>query len=165
MSEKKLKIHWTDAKTAKLSGMIDEDADFSDFFSRFKDEVTLDLGQITGINSQGAHSWIKGVQGTQAKIYYKNLSVVLTEHICYNPRLLGFNPELVSFETIAYCESCGNEDSILMEVGKDITFKKEGGAEIRAESKCSQCASATELEPVPEDYLEYYSEISNKTAS
>ena len=162
MTEKSFKIHWLDEKNVKLSGVLDEHADFSSLFPRFKDEVFVDLAGITAINSQGAHAWIKGVQTVSGKIHYRNLSVVITEHICYNPRLLGFNPELLSFHTLSYCESCGHEEPVLLTVGKDIKFHVEGGADLLVQIKCKNCSSQTELEPVPEDYLEYFNEVNSK---
>ncbi len=153
---KRCTFQWIDDKTLKISGTIDEYFTLADEVGKFKGEVCIDLGEIVRINSCGVREWIKVMSKMKSKVHYRNCSSVIVTQFSMIPEFLGHKGYVDSFEAQFVCPSCGHEDKMILEVGKDI---KPGLPSYKEspEMECTDCGAAMECDHNPELYFSFLS--------
>lgn len=104
-----------------LSGVIDEDADFSQLKIGASKEVVLDLTSVKSINSCGIREWIKWVGTMDSKpISYQNCPKVIVDQINMVDGFLPRNAKVDSFFVPYYNEESGAEKNVLFRNGTEF---------------------------------------------
>ena len=135
-----------------LSGLMDEDMDLSKIASINEEKLFIDFNDVTGINSCGIRDWITFLNELpdSISIVYINCPQVIIEQM---NMVKGFVPEgaaIESFYAPFFCESCDNEEKVLMKPS-DIN---EGKAP--SDLKCSSCgAVGLEFDALPNQYFHF----------
>ncbi len=107
--------------TLNLSGVIDEDADFSTLKIAGHPEVELEMSQLKSINSCGIREWIKWVgTANNAKITYVNCPKVIVDQINMVDGFLPANGRVLSFFVPYYNDDSGSEKNVLFKFGTEF---------------------------------------------
>lgn len=147
-------ITWLNDTYVKFTGVIDETVRFQETVAKFGSEVHLDFSGVTRINSCGVREWVRAVHNCKSLLRYVCAPALLVEQFSLIPEFLGAKGTVESFDAPYICDACGNEEVILLTVGKDIFA---GLAEYPDGPKrnCSKCGTVLEFEHNPEIYLEF----------
>jgi hypothetical protein len=156
-------IVWPGEKLVKVSGIIDETTMFEDTVAKFDENVWVDFSGVTRINSCGVRQWTRAIHTSAARIHYVNCPALIVDQFSMVPEFLGPNSEVETFEARYACESCGNEDILLLQVGKDVIPGQEEYLD-GPEHKCSKCGSQMEFDHNPEVYLDFLREMKKNAA-
>lgn len=110
------------AVTVSLKGHIDEDAQFTGLELEGANTVTLDLNEVTAINSCGIREWIKWIRTAPdgSAITYKNCPKVIVDQINMVAGFLPDNGKVESFYVPYYSDDTGNEKMILFREGTEF---------------------------------------------
>ena len=105
----------------KVSGAVDEDANFQPVDVGAATAVVLDLSDITAINSVGIREWIKWVKAIPSTV---QLSVRRCPKIIVDQinMVAGFLPPAATIESFFvpyYADGSGSEKMVLFEKGKE----------------------------------------------
>ncbi|MGZ3721574.1 MAG: hypothetical protein ACXVA9_01505 [Bdellovibrionales bacterium] len=105
----------------KVSGGVDEDANFQPVDVGGSTSVVLDLSDITAINSVGIREWIKWVKAmpTSVQLSVRRCPKIIVDQI---NMVAGFLPPaaiIESFYVPYYAESTGTEKMVLFEKDKE----------------------------------------------
>ena len=150
-------IEWVSDNRVKISGVIDEHAVFDDMVKKFPAEVWLDFKDLSRINSCGVREWIKALMGCTTKIHYVNCPSVIVDQFSMIPEFLGEDAVVESFEAFYICDECSQEQSKILEVGKDIKLSAVGTPE-GPEVICSNCGEIMDLDHDPMAYFSFLME-------
>jgi anti-anti-sigma regulatory factor len=105
-----------------LTGMIDEDMDFSQIKTGDATSIEIDLGGVKSINSCGIREWIKWIsEFRNAQIHLKNCPKIIVDQINMVQGFLPATAKVMSFYVPYYSEDSGSEKDILFEYGKHFT--------------------------------------------
>lgn len=140
----------------KLSGLMDEDMDLGQLKSVNESVLFFDLDQVAGINSCGIRDWIAflGELGGGQKVVYDNCPQVLIEQMNMVKGFIPEGAEIKSFYAPFYCESCDNEEKVLL---KPSDVLSDGGeAKAPKDLKCSSCgAEGLEFDALEAQYFHF----------
>ena len=131
-----------------LSGPIDENTSFPEPNLGSASCLVLDLNDVTYINSIGIKGWIQWISpiSEKASVEFRRCPKAIIFQINMVKNFLPDNGKVSSFYLPLYCESCDEEDSALLEVGKDVVLEGEQ-VSIKADlSKCKHCGE-NDVEP------------------
>lgn len=105
----------------KVSGTIDEDADFSQVAIAGNSEINLDLENLKSINSCGIREWIKWI-GTAggAAITFNRCPKVIVDQINMVDGFLPSNAKVASFYVPYYNDDSGSEKNVLFREGTEF---------------------------------------------
>ena len=105
-----------------LSGHIDEDATFNGLGLDGANKITLELGDVSAINSCGIREWIKWVRTApnSAQIVYKKCPKVIVDQINMVSGFLPANGKVESFFVPYYSDASGSEKMVLFNEGKEF---------------------------------------------
>lgn len=108
--------------TVKMSGTIDEDADFNQYSLAGVGKIDLFLGEVKSINSCGIREWIKwiGTAGA-APVTYSECPKIIVDQINMVQGFLPAQGRVISFFVPYYSEASGSEKNVLFTNGKDYT--------------------------------------------
>lgn len=113
-----------DKVNVTLSGVIDEDIDFTKYPIEGAKQIQLNLGGIKSINSCGIREWIKWInKAKDASIVYDQCPKIIVDQINMVEGFLPSNGRVASFYVPYYSEESGNEKNILFTWGKEFTDK------------------------------------------
>jgi hypothetical protein len=103
-----------------VSGVIDEDVDFTPYSLEGLGSATFQLGGIKSINSCGIREWIKWV-GTagSAKIEYFECPKIIVDQINMVQGFLPSQAVVKSFFVPYYSDDSGNEKNVLFTLGNE----------------------------------------------
>lgn len=107
----------------KLSGSVDEDANFAVIESAEANGVVLDLEKISAINSVGIREWIKWIKQIPptAKISLRKCPKIIVDQINMVAGFLPAGAKIESFFVPYFSDSSGAEKMVLFENGKEFT--------------------------------------------
>lgn len=138
---------WT---VARLSGDIDDLADFDKLIGPLPAQLRVDCAEVTRINSTGVKTWMKYFQqsktsGTQLE--FLNLSPVIVEQ--FNQiRNFGFSGKVLSIQCAFACPACGE--------AFNRTFSTEDLRKAQfqvSEQPCPKCKSPAAFDDYPSEYF------------
>lgn len=127
------------ATVVTLSGIIDEDVDFSQFSIAGKPAVKLKLSGVKSINSCGIREWIKWITANTGKIELVECPKVIVDQVNMVDGFLPQNALVSSFYVPYYNDDSGSEKNVLYTFGKEYnqsglvqspTVKDEDGNEM-----------------------------------
>jgi predicted RNA-binding Zn-ribbon protein involved in translation (DUF1610 family) len=99
----------------KLSGVIDEHADFSPL-AQEAPPLTIDFSGVQRINSVGIRTWMRFMtQWGDKELIYVNCPVIVTDQLSVIPALMGIKRRIVLVKSAAVafdCPACGHQEDI-----------------------------------------------------
>jgi len=106
-----------------LSGHIDEDANLESLQPTTENEIVIDFGNVTAINSCGIREWIKWLKlmPKEKKVTYVNCPKIIVDQANMVSGFIPDNGSIKSFFVPYYCESTDNEKMVLFSEGKEFT--------------------------------------------
>ena len=141
---------------ARLTGEIDENADFSDLKRQLSGDVELELDGITRVNSCGVREWVNFVRGfdevTTLRFSRCSPTVVLQLNTIYNFR---GRARVISFLAPYVCEVCHTDEYKLLEVDEHFVDRTLKGVPA---FRCARCGGVMMFDELPERYLSFLSE-------
>jgi hypothetical protein len=136
-----------------LAGTIDEGANLVQLVDGARGgRLTLDLGDITFINSQGVREWIRMQQAAAAKgvrIELLRVAVQIVHQLNIMPAARGVSI-VTSFYAPYVCDECDREEVVLLDLRKhavDIAKQRAPAA------PCPECQRPMELGTSPDLYF------------
>jgi hypothetical protein len=138
-----------------LAGSLDETAGLLDLVGRARSgRLVLDLGGVTFINSLGVRDWIR----MQAAAQKQRIAVELrrvAEPIVHQLNMIIATrgaSQVSSFFAPYACDSCGREDSLLV----DALTHHDTLVRLQAPpQKCSECGAEMAFNDFPERYFSF----------
>lgn len=144
----------------KLSGSLDEDANFDSVPKNKKQLLIIDLEDLKLINSCGIREWIKWI---------RTLAPEVEVQICKCPKfvvdqiniLQGFLPPkslVLSFYVPYFCEECSLEKKQLFERGvhfKEHTRDQPVFVDYQLEVRCDQCKTAMIMDIITTKFFKF----------
>lgn len=137
----------------KLSGQIDEAADYSRIAHAGVSRIEFDFEKIGFINSTGLQRWIKFLQSidAKAKIAFTRCSIrVITQLNMFPGFLAGRNVAIDSFFAPYFCEACDQSCDLLLDVKADAAALAQGKA---PEKECPRCKKHAEFDGIEKKYF------------
>ena len=154
MSDSRMQIQPANGQL-ELSGSIDETSGLLDLLGRAQSNfLALDLAGITFINSLGVRDWIR-MQAAATKsgiqIELRRAAEVIIHQLNMIIATRG-NSRVTSFYAPYACDSCGREESQLIDVAANAV----GLANLVAPSiTCPECAAQMAFNDFPERYFSF----------
>lgn len=139
--------------TLKLSGQIDEDANYSSVSASGFKKVVFDFEKIKLINSTGLQRWIKFLESLEkgVDIAFTRCSIrVVTQINMFPGFIAGRNVKVESFFAPYFCEKCDASTDLLVEVAahaEELTAMK------APRMKCPTCGGEAEFDGIEKKYL------------
>ncbi len=143
----------------KFLGSISETSKFPEIKLANINEVSLDFGDVTYINSAGVRHWIKWMwhfekekAGLSFSIQRCSPRIVRQIHAInsFVPKTTQIKSFLIPYE----CEQCSNNIEKLFTVEATFKTKLESLAAVLNETViCPKCGSKMDLDAIPEDYF------------
>lgn len=139
-----------DQTTVQLTGVIDEDADFSKINKLESPKIVFDFQKVSMINSCGIREWIQYLVGlgTQSQITYVNCPQIIIEQINMVQGFIPKGGKVESFYAPYFCEDCDKETKMKINSADIKSFK----API---CKCPDCQSEMEFDAIEAQYFNF----------
>ncbi|MFK7926588.1 MAG: hypothetical protein AB8H79_00250 [Myxococcota bacterium] len=137
---------------ASLSGIISEDADFSEIIAAAQAHpLTLRLGDIQRISSTGVREWILFMRAVADAPHAVTLTEVAPTLVRQLNMIDGFGGSAVIASVVLpyYCDACGKEHAQVLAVGPDDP------RDIDAHRPCPHCGEQAEFDDLPSSYLAF----------
>ena len=138
-----------DATTIVLAGSITEASDFGALLDQPPGTYTLDLAEISRINSSGVREWIRFIRAftENRSVSLVRCAVGFVQQLNMISNMAG-GSKIVSVMLPYFCSSCDDERSHLLELAS-------GGAEIHDELACPKCGGSMEFDDLKDSYLSF----------
>ena len=146
------KLRWerVDADVVRVSGDIDENADFSALVGELSSgrPVKLNLREVQRINSVGVREWVDFIRAASsaADVTLEECSAAIVTQLNMIANFCG-EAKVASIMAPFVCDSCGHEDAICVVVS-DVRAVPE-----LASRPCPKCSDSMELDDIPENYF------------
>lgn len=139
----RLNIKYQDARFY-VSGIIDEQSNFSDIIESGDNPIYIDLSGLERITSFGVKGWIIMLNSLAGKdVIYVNCPVVFIEQVNLVPGFKGLG-KIESFDVPFFCSFCDKEHTYLTTA---LTLKEEKFLNvINAQYNCPNCNKELEFD-------------------
>lgn len=135
-----------------VSGVIDEDIDFSTHSIAGQSAIEFHLGNIKSINSCGIREWIKWVStAAGASISYHECPKLIVDQINMVQGFLPAGARVLSFYVPFYNDDSGSEKNVLFTLGKEYD---ESGA-VNPPSQTDDSGNEMEMDVVEAKYFKF----------
>lgn len=105
-----------------ISGIIDEDVDFSTYKLGSSKKVEIDFKNVKSINSCGIREWIKWLAPAKAsQLSFINCPKIIIDQINMVDGFLPSNGKVLSFFVPYYNDENGSEKNVLYRYGHEFT--------------------------------------------
>lgn len=148
----------------RLSGVIDEDNDFSEISNRItKKVVAINTADVDRINSCGVRDWVTWHSELNKRgitIYLVECSPAIMTQVNLVNNFVGAG-SILSFYAPYYCSACDADKMLLIEVDKalqNMPFKA-------PTCRCDQCDHALEFDDIESSYFAFLSTIPKRPAN
>jgi hypothetical protein len=123
MSKFELKMQASgDELKVAISGIIDEDVDFSAYKFADSKKVEIDFKGVKSINSCGIREWIKWLAPTKsAQLTFINCPKIIIDQINMVDGFLPSNGKVLSFFVPYYNDENGSEKNVLYKYGQEFS--------------------------------------------
>ena len=148
-------IEWVDQTHLKISGTIDEYAEFESLIKKFPEELWIDFSGVTRINSSGVRQWLKAIMNCDAKIHFEKCAAAVVDQFTLVPHFLGKNGSVESFEVLFFCYACDCEIQKYLKIGEDINRFTGTMPPLNVDMKCETCGGDVEIDHNVEIYFSF----------
>lgn len=136
----------------QLSGIIDEDVDFTHHGLQNANQIEIDLSNVKSINSCGIREWIKWLSSAkEAKISFKQCPKVIVDQMNMVDGFLPNNGMVESFFVPYYSDSTGEEKNVLFRNGIEYNTQGSVQAPMIQDSKGSEM----EMDVIESKYFKF----------
>ncbi|MGY3804584.1 hypothetical protein ACWNT8_11005 [Pigmentibacter ruber] len=160
-----LSFDWEKDDYVRISGMVDENADFSELYKKHHDILFLDLKGVHRINSSGVRKWVLALDKLKdVELHYINCSFPVVDQLSMVPEFINKKSYVESFDARYVCENDNTTHIFNLVVGFDIQpglKKYEDGPE----RFCPNCKNRLEFDHNPDSYLFFLSNLHPKKKS
>lgn len=112
----------SDKLVVQMTGVIDEDVDFSQYNLSGSPAIEVELSGLRSINSCGIREWIKWMGSTEGSaVSLKNCPKVIVDQINMVDGFLPTGAKVESFFVPYYNDDTGSEKNILFRYGTEYT--------------------------------------------
>ena len=143
----------TEPGRATLVGIIDERAELAPLLDRAESAtLTLDLGDVTFINSLGIRQWMRFLTGAQnrgLRLRLRRVSEPMVQQMNMIESARG-GAEIESFFAPYGCDGCGREDAVLLDASTHAALISRSTAPSMA---CPECGQMMVLQDLPKRYF------------
>ena len=154
----------SDGSVVSMNGQIDERAQLVPFAESVGDPVAIDLEKVSFINSVGVREWIRmlrAMKGRGLKVRLERCSEAMIQQMNMIVEAKGA-ADVASFYAPYYCDGCGFEGSMLVDVD---AHRPALGAMEMPPMACPECKEPMEFSDIPERYLLFLQTSSNNLPS
>jgi len=139
-----------DQTTVQLTGVIDEDADFSKIKNLESTKIVFDFQKVSMINSCGIREWIQYLVGlgTNSQIIYVNCPQIIIEQINMVQGFIPKGAKVESFYAPYFCEDCDKEVKMKINSADIQSFKA-------PKCKCGDCGAEMEFDAIEAQYFNF----------
>lgn len=143
-----------------FEGTIDEDAQFPSVdVSKIK-KVVIDLQAVKTINSVGIREWLDWIRPVAEKTEITLARCPKALVFQFN-MVEGFLPQkaqVTSFQVPFYCEKCDREESVMFNVGKEVTVASGNlklSYDIKSAVNCAENECGMEMDVTEGKYFQF----------
>jgi len=158
----KVQVEWKKDDYVAISGIIDENADFSQVLTKNVPVLFLDFKKVERINSTGVRKWVNLIENLKdVELHYINCSFATAEQFSLVSDLITKKTFIESFEARYVCEKCNTTEVFTLVVGYDIIpgqYSYNDGPE----RMCAKCRSKLEFDHNPDSYLFFLINLGKK---
>lgn len=153
MSKFELKLQPAgDELKVNISGIIDEDVDFSVYKISDSKKIEFDFKNVRSINSCGIREWIKWLaQAKTAQLNFVNCPKIIIDQINMVDGFLPSNAKVLSFFVPYYNDENGTEKNILFRYGQEFS---EGSVSI-PEKVTDDSGAEMEMDVIESKYFKF----------
>jgi hypothetical protein len=154
--ESSFKVHQTKSGSdslVRLSGHIDENADYTKISLTGIISITFDMEGISLINSSGLQRWISFIESIpeNIKIYLSRCSTRVVNQVNLFPGFLGGKDiGIISFAAPYYCQNCDCAVNVIVET---LTDFKNMDAITPPQRRCEKCHGKLDFDGLPKKYF------------
>lgn len=139
----------------EIEGALDEHARLPSVPKPLKDRLTIDLQNLSAINSVGCRTWIQWIQSLEVQDGVELINC--PPHFVVQASILfGAVPKGVSIRSFYvpyYCDSCGAEELIKVELGDGVTSVDD--LKIDDTIICPVCSATMTIDVVKQKFLAF----------
>lgn len=111
-----------DVLKVSISGIIDEDVDFSTYKLSDSKKIEIDFKAVKSINSCGIREWIKWLAPTKtSQVSFINCPKIIIDQINMVDGFLPSNAKVLSFFVPYYNDENGTEKNVIFHYGQEFT--------------------------------------------
>ncbi len=154
MEAKGCRISWVQENEVRISGVVDEYADFNELGKSSQKTLRVDFSEVSRVNSSGIRAWIQLILKYKIRLRLHHCSPAIVDQFSMIPEFLGKNGFVESFYANYLCGSCAYEEKKFFEQGKDF---EPGVEQVKAplSYECPRCHGNLELDHNPEVYFAF----------
>ncbi len=151
----RLRIEWSSSDAGDLvvlNGQLDELCELAAFTQRLGKNVTIDLEQVSFVNSIGLREWVRTLRALDQRGAHVTLSRCSEAVVHHMNMILAARGRAAvdSFHMPYHCDFCDRHISVCVSVAEHLdTFRHMQVPEQR----CAGCGRAMEMSEMPETYL------------
>lgn len=146
----------------QFEGAMDEHSDYTQIQGDFTQEVIVDLGEVSHINSTGIKHWVKWISDIENKYDHLTMSLVncpkaIVDQVNMVDGFLPKNSIVRSFQVPFYCESCEADKTYTFVLGREYK-KTDAGYELTVpDYTCDKPDCEMEPDVVEKKYFKFLS--------
>lgn len=138
------------------TGPIDTEAEvhLSQLYPKLGNQVVFNFKHVSSVNSCGVRSWInfmRDLQKSQRTVVFEECTSEIVMQMNMIPSFKG-NASIRSVFGAYVCDTCGHEEDMLFESGKNLPTEPDQGLPPKA---CSKCESEMQLEEIEEEFFAF----------
>lgn len=143
-----------------LTGRITEDSDFSLMPTQADAPITVDLQNVTRINSCGLRFWVIWMNeiGKDTEVTLQNCPQWVVDQINILEGFVGNKTVVESFYVPYYCEDCEISESVFKKQGEDFDPDNVDSAIEKWENQppnCPECGEEMDLDAISSKYFSF----------
>lgn len=142
----------------KYVGPINEEAEvhLAQILESLRPKVIINLGQVEYVNSCGVRGWINFMREVEKgrEIVFEECTSEIVMQINMIPSFRG-KAKIKSVYGSYSCESCGNQESILFEEGKNLPASEDDEVDIPL---CKNCGEEMEMLELEDEFFAFIEE-------
>ena len=146
-SEKK-----SEKQTIKLTGVMNENSNFDSVDFSDSNEIILDLGGVSLINSIGIRGWLKWCQSLpkDKPVQIINAPKAMIDQANMLSNFFPKQAKILSLELPYFCDNCEKTHSLFFEIGSNLKSN-----DVPTTSMCPHCKKTAQLDIVQESYFNF----------
>lgn len=138
-----------------IHGALDEHAKLPEIPNPLNEGLIVDLQNLNSINSVGCRSWIQWIQALQVRDGIELIncppSFIVQASILFGAVPKGV--EIRSFYVPYYCDSCGAEELVMVELKESVTSIED--LKIDDHIICPVCSARMNIDVIKQKFLAF----------
>jgi hypothetical protein len=142
-----------DSVTLQFTGQIDENVSFHEVDLDAVEEVTIDMGGISYINSSGGREWLKWIKSipTDSHLNFVHCNSIFLDYANMIEGFIPENSQILSFKVPYYCEKC---ETVTLK-SYDSTDIGDVKSDIAPAVNCTKCNNKALLDVITPNFFKF----------